>query len=252
MKRLIALIAMTLIFGATAHAKDVTIIWHGHSMFEIHSSKGTTIVVDPHFLEAYRPKPVLTDAVLITHQHEDHNDMRSIRNARSAKRFDAVTGLGRRSRWKKIKEEKVNDFTINSVSGMYHDTERGRKRGKMGAFVIEVDGFRIVHLGDLGHKLSRAQIQDFGRVDVLMIPVGGIYTINGAEAKEVVQALSPKYAVLPMHYGTKVYDYLLKPDEFLEDQKNVKRPKGNVWKLTVGSKAPTSPEIIMLDWKAAK
>lgn len=230
-------------------AKDLSITWHAHSMFEIKSSGGATLVIDPHNLEVYRITPVRADVVLISHAHSDHADMRSIRNARSAVRIDGITGTGRRAKWNTVKEKEVKDFKVTIISGLYHDDQEGKKRGKMAAFLIEVDGFRIVHLGDLGHKLQPFQAKKFGKIDILMIPVGGIYTINGEEAKEVVKTLKPGFAVFPMHFGTPQYDFLLKPDEFLLGQKNVKNVKGSTWKIEVGSVAPTKPNIIMLDRK---
>src|SRR5438105_11530675 len=99
----------------------------------------------------------------------------------------------------------------------------GLQRGKNTVFIIEVDGWKIVHLGDLGHLLTPKQIKAIGPVDVLMIPVGGVYTINGSEAKEVIAQLKPRQYIIPMHYAVKGFDELLPADEFLEDQKNVKK-----------------------------
>src|SRR5262249_25362071 len=114
----------------------------------------------------------------------------------------------------------------------------------------EVDGFRIVHLGDLGHLLSKDQIKKIGAVDILMIPVGGVYTINGTEAKKVVEQLKPKYYILPMHYGVKGYDALLTPEEFLEDQKA--EHLRDELKIDVGAKAPEKPKIVLLGWERKK
>ena len=122
------------------------------------------------------------------------------------------------------------------------------ERGKNTVFILEVDGLRIVHLGDLGHLLSDKDVKNVRPVDVLMIPVGGVYTINGAEAKKVVEQLKQKQTVLPMHYGTKVFDSLLPPDEFLEDQKNVKKYATNQITVEAGGKA-AEPIIALLDWK---
>src|SRR5206468_8512605 len=97
------------------------------------------------------------------------------------------------------------------------------KFGKNTIFILEVDGWKIVHLGDLGHQLSPNQIKRIGPIDVLMIPVGGIYTINGSEAKKVVEQLKPREYIFPMHCGTKIYDELLPPTEFVQDQ-----PRANV------------------------
>lgn len=85
-----------------------------------------------------------------------------------------------------------------------------------------MDGWRICHLGDLGHKLNDAQVKRIGAIDVLMIPVGGIYTLNGSEARHVVEQLNPKEYIFPMHYGNKIFDEILPIDEFLEDQDRMK------------------------------
>src|SRR5262249_22724611 len=132
-----------------------------------------------------------------------------------------LKGGGRKIDWTPI-DEMFRDVRVRTV-GAYHDNVEGMERGKNTIFILEVDGLRIVHLGDLGHLLSDREIKKIGPVDVLMIPVGGVYTINGSEAKKVVEHLKPKQYILPMHYGTKVFMDLLPPDEFLEDQKNVKR-----------------------------
>src|SRR5207253_3218783 len=102
--------------------------------------------------------------------------------------------------------------------GVYHDEVEGMRYGKNTIFILEVDGWRIVHLGDLGHLLTPAQLKQIGPVDVLMIPVGGVYTLNGSEARKVVEQIKPKEYILPMHYGTAIFDDLLSPAEFLEDQ----------------------------------
>src|SRR5262249_45830922 len=103
-------------------------------------------------------------------------------------------------------------------------------------------------LGDLGHILGDKDIKAIGPVDVLMIPVGGVYTINGSEAKRVVEQLKPRIAILPMHYGTKSFQDLLPLDEFLEDQKNVRKLPGSVFSIASDAK-PAEPEIIIFDLK---
>jgi L-ascorbate metabolism protein UlaG (beta-lactamase superfamily) len=122
------------------------------------------------------------------------------------------------------------------------------ERGKNTAFCLEFDGLKFVFLGDLGHKLTAQQIKQIGPVDVLLIPVGGIYTLNGADAKTVVEQLKPTKYIVPIHYGTKVFDELLPADEFIEDQKNVKKYAGNRLELDPAYK-PKTPEIALLNWK---
>jgi L-ascorbate metabolism protein UlaG (beta-lactamase superfamily) len=81
----------------------------------------------------------------------------------------------------------------------FHDEEKGEKRGRMNIFVFEMDGIRFCHCGDLGHRLSDEQVRALGKVDILMVPTGGVFTINGAAAQELVQRIAPRVAV-PMHY----------------------------------------------------
>jgi L-ascorbate metabolism protein UlaG (beta-lactamase superfamily) len=132
--------------------------------------------------------------------------------------------------------------------GAYHDAKEGSERGKNAIFVIETAGLRIVHLGDLGHLLSEKEIERIGPVDVLMVPVGGVYTINGAEAKKILEQLKPRQYILPMHYGTAVYDEVMPPDEFLEDLPNVRRSSSN--QLTTNSNfKPSQPIVLLLNWR---
>jgi L-ascorbate metabolism protein UlaG (beta-lactamase superfamily) len=112
-----------------------------------------------------------------------------------------------------------------------------------------MDGWRIVHLGDLGHPLTPAQLKQLGTVDVLLIPVGGVYALNGSEAKEVVEQVKPREYVFPMHFGTAVYDDLLSVNEFLDGQKKthvVKAPSNSV----VLNRNPDRPRptVVVLHW----
>jgi L-ascorbate metabolism protein UlaG (beta-lactamase superfamily) len=243
------LIAGLLLAGTTAAANPpgkVTIRWHGQSFFEIKSSKGTCVVIDPHAIEAYGRQTVSADLVLISHLHTDHTQIGVVQNQTQAKILYGLKRGVRRTDWNPI-DESFRDVHVRTV-GVYHDNAEGMERGKNAIFIVEVEGLRIVHLGDLGHLLSDQDIKKIGPVDVLMIPVGGVYTLNGAEAKKVVEQLKPKRYVLPMHYGTKVFTDLLPPEEFLEDQKNVKRYPTS--QLTVdASDKPAEPIIALLDWK---
>jgi L-ascorbate metabolism protein UlaG (beta-lactamase superfamily) len=225
---------------------QVTIRWHGQSFFELQSSKGTRIAFDPHAIEAYGRTDVFAELILISHFHNDHDQKEVIRNHTRAKVIEGLKHVGRRLDWNLV-DETYHDVHVRTV-GVYHDDVEGMERGKNAIFVVEVDGLRIVHLGDLGHLLSEKQKKAIGPVDVLMIPVGGVYTINGAEAKQVVGQLKPSRYILPMHYGTRVFEDLLPADEFLEDQKNVKKQLNN--KLTVETDfKPPDPIIVILDWK---
>jgi L-ascorbate metabolism protein UlaG (beta-lactamase superfamily) len=226
--------------------RKVTIRWHGQSFFELQSSKGTRVVFDPHAIEAYGRTDVTADLILISHFHNDHDQKEVIRNHARAKVIEGLKRESRKLDWNDV-DETFKDIHVRTV-GVYHDEVEGAERGKNAVFILEVDGLRIVHLGDLGHLLTPKQIKAIGPVDVLMVPVGGVYTINGAEAKQVVEQLKPSRYILPMHYGTRVFDDVLPADEFLEDQKNVRKFPRN--KLTIETDfKPSEPIIAILDWK---
>ena len=251
MTRSLAALAAALLFTGTLSPADtprkVTIRWHGQSFFEIESSKGTRIAIDPHAIEAYGPTSVSADVVLISHEHNDHNQVGVIRNLNRARVIHGLReGVAKKTDWNSI-DETIRDVHIRSVA-VYHDAAEGKERGKNTIFILDVDGLHIAHLGDLGHILSQGAVKKIGPVDVLMFPVGGVYTINGSEAKQVVAQLKPRQYILPMHYGTKAFSEVLPPDEFLEDEKNVKKYPGN--KLIVKSDfKPAEPVIVLLDWK---
>ena len=253
MTRYLSVAILTLFVAAPAWAGDggkkLTLRWHGQSFFELETSQGTRVVFDPHAIEAYGRTGVKdVDLVLISHNHNDHTQV-EVLEGKNKKIILGLKGSGKKVDWNGV-DEQFRDVHVYSV-GVYHDNAQGMERGKNAVFVLEVDGLRIVHLGDLGHFLSEEQIKRIGPVDVLMIPVGGVYTLNGTEAKKVVEQLKPRMYVIPMHYGTKVYDDVLPVDEFLEDQ-----PKENIQILARTNRLvidtvfkPKQPVIVVLNWK---
>jgi len=203
--------------------QPIEITWHGQSFFTIKTPKGTIVALDPHAISEYgRLQGVKADIVILSHNHNDHTQIGVLENAKDPD-LRIVTGLksgGIKADWNPV-DETIKDVRIRSI-GVFHDDMEGMKYGKNAIFVLEIDGWKIVHLGDLGHLLTPAQIKKIGPVDVLMIPVGGIYTINGSEAREVVAQIKPKEYIFPMHCGTKIYHDLLPATEFLEDQERAK------------------------------
>jgi L-ascorbate metabolism protein UlaG (beta-lactamase superfamily) len=232
-----------------ADSKKVTLKWHGQSFFEIISSQGTRIVTDPHAIDVYGRIIVRADLVLISHFHNDHTQVDVVENRDKAKILFGLKGSGKKEDWNPI-DESFRDVHVQSV-GVYHDEVEGMERGKNTVFIIEVDGMRIVHLGDLGHLLKPAQLKRIGPVDVLLIPVGGVYTINGSEAKKVVEQLKPRKYIVPMHYGTKEYDELLPVDEFLEDftKANIRIKEGTNQLVIDSDFKPAEPIVVVLNWK---
>jgi L-ascorbate metabolism protein UlaG (beta-lactamase superfamily) len=243
--------ALALAAGAGAADKKLTIRWHGQSFFEIVTSDGTRIVTDPHAIEQFGRQSVQADVVVCSHLHSDHTRLEVVEG--KPKVLYGVKdekGDGRKFVWTNF-DEKVKNVRLYSV-GTYHDNVQGVSRGLNSVTVIEADGFRIAHLGDLGHELTASQLKLIGEVDVLMVPVGGVYTLNGEDAKKVVAEIKPRFAIIPMHYGIKgTYEDLLTIDEFLEEQENVVKDKGE-FSLEVGAKPPAKPEIVVLRWVGEK
>lgn len=229
----------------------VEITWHGQSFFTVKSSKGTVVAIDPHAIQEYGRVPGLkADIILISHNHNDHTQISVIENFKDSKVriLRGLKGEGFKADWNPPIDETIKDVRIRTV-GVYHDSMEGMKFGKNTVHILEVDGWKIVHLGDLGHLLTPAQLKKIGPVDVLMIPVGGIYTINGSEAKQVVAQIKPKEYIFPMHCGTKVYDELLPPTEFLDDQDRAKVTSSADNRLSL-NRDPQRPRplIVQLNW----
>ena len=251
MTRRLTPLLLALLMAAPAGAagpKKVILRWHGQSFFDLETSRGTRIAFDPHAIENYGRITVKADLVLVSHLHSDHTQVDVIEN-KDKKVINGLKGNGKKIDWNPV-DEPFRDAHVRTV-GVYHDNAQGMERGKNAVFIVEVDGLRIVHLGDLGHLLTEEQVKAIGPVDVLMVPVGGVYTLNGSEAKQVVEQLKPRQYVIPMHYGTKVYDELLPADEFLEDQ-----PKDDVKRYELTNKLviesdfkPRRPIIAVPNWK---
>lgn len=252
MLRLLATITCIGLFAGTALAepkeKLLTIRWFGQSFFQIETGDGTKIAIDPHSMPEFGRPTCTADLVLISHEHDDHNQVNALTDSEKAKVIRGLTIKGKKQDWNKV-DEKFKNIRIRTVPS-YHDMEEGLKRGKNSIFVIETDGLKIAHLGDLGDVLTDEQIKAIGPVDILMIPVGGIYTINGEKAREVVKQLKPRLYILPMHYGTDTLDSLQPPDEFVEGEKNVRKiEKSNVLTVPFDLKLD-KPTIVLMHWNS--
>jgi L-ascorbate metabolism protein UlaG (beta-lactamase superfamily) len=160
------------------------ITWHGHSCFEIKDS--LTIVTDPHDGKSIgiNPPKVKADIVLISHEHFDHNCARIVRGD-----FKCVREPGHRT------EKGIDVLGVPA----FHDDSNGAKRGKVTIFRFTLGGVAYCHLGDLGHMLDEATIKELQPIDVLFVPVGGVFTIDGKQARELIGLMKPKVAV-PMHF----------------------------------------------------
>lgn len=165
--------------------------WWGHACFKITAADGTAVITDPYPDIGYQPIDDTADIVTVSHDHFDHNAVDQVGGNPTVIKTAGV--------------HSVKGLQITAIDSV-HDDAAGAKRGKNLIFILNIDGSRIVHLGDQGIILTEEQLKQIGAVDVLMLPVGGNYTINADEAYQVVQQLNPK-VVVPMHYKTEVLDF---------------------------------------------
>lgn len=176
--------------------------WLGHSCFLLTSNKGTTVLTDPFDNSVGYPMPdVEADIVTTSHQHFDHNNVGIVKGD-----FVHIGKPG------KVMERGIEIHGIST----FHDESNGSQRGQNIVFVFNIDEVRVCHCGDLGHVPDDKQLKEIGKVDVLLVPVGGVYTVNYLGASEVVKLLKPPI-VIPMHYETEALKFSLdKVDAFLK------------------------------------
>lgn len=164
----------------------LTITWHGHSCFTI-SCNGYDVVLDPYAPGSVPGLPELSltaDMVLCSHEHSDHGYTQAVQ----------------------IRENGTeNPFQITKID-TFHDDASGSMRGPNRIHILEAGGLKAVHLGDLGCGLTAMQADLLKKPDILLIPVGGYYTIDAAQAAEIVERLSPRVTV-PMHYRSDTFGY---------------------------------------------
>jgi L-ascorbate metabolism protein UlaG (beta-lactamase superfamily) len=213
------------------------IYWYGQALFKL-KGKSATVVIDPYDPEMIglkAPKPSELegiDAVLVTHPHKDHSN-----TALLSGEPIVINGPG---------EYEIKGVSITGV-GLYHDKTQGSERGKNTVYHLSIDGLNIVHCGDLGHTLTDEQISEIGATDILLVPVGSVYTIDGKEASEVVAQLEPKI-IIPMHYGGLPG---LKPplegvDKFLKEMGAEQVVPQNKFTVTK-DKLPDEPTVVVLN-----
>jgi L-ascorbate metabolism protein UlaG (beta-lactamase superfamily) len=208
----------------------------GHSAFYLVTVSGTRIITDPYEAGAfggalgYGPIPEPADVVTISHQHADHNDAKSV----------------------------VGNPVVLSAPGTYtekgvtfrglptfHDAKQGAERGANLVWAVEADGMRVCHLGDLGVTLAAEEIKRLGPIDVLLIPVGGTFTLDARGATEVAAALKPRL-IIPMHYRTpKTKLNIAYVDDFLADKQHVRRLEGSELEVTTDT-LPRETEVVVL------
>lgn len=212
--------------------------WYGHSAFRLTSADGVAVIIDPYQAGfssgefSHAPIEDSADLVLISHGHNDHNGTKGIKGA-----------------YRELKKEgtlEEKGFRVTAIP-TFHDASGGRERGGNLVFVISSlsEDLVVAHLGDLGHSLDREMITRIGKVDVLMIPVGGFFTIDARTATAVMKEIGPSITI-PMHFRTeKVLFPITGVDEFIKDQENVKRMDTSEVDV-VKAQLPKEPEIMVL------
>jgi L-ascorbate metabolism protein UlaG (beta-lactamase superfamily) len=234
-------------FAAQAAPRPVAYLtWYGQSCFLLESATGTRVVMDPipGNIGYLPPADLRADAVTVSHEHQDHNNVALVRGKPRILRGLTPDKKG----WMKI-DEKVKDISIRSV-GVYHDDKKGAEIGLDTVFIFEVGGVRIAHLGDLGHTLTDQQISDIGSVDVVLVPVGGMWTVDAHKATQVIDQIRPRLVTIPMHYRTDVLTIkeLATVDGFLAGRSNVRHETGTRLAIT-GLRSRQSAETVVLRYQ---
>lgn len=161
--------------------------WYGHSSFLLTDSNGVRILTDPCAPDyGFCLPPIEAEAVTVSHNHNDHNYV------------EIVTGNPTVIR--SVGEHNVNGVSIRGFE-TNHDRSGGTLRGKNIMFVYEMDDMRVLHCGDLGEIPDKELLDSLGRIDILLVPIGAVYTIDDLEARELANLLRPR-VVIPMHYKT--------------------------------------------------
>lgn len=211
--------------------------WLGHSSFMITSNNGIRIITDP-----YDPSFVAGDGpsygeiketaniVAVTHEHDDHNNVATVGGSP-----EVVRG---------VTTAEIKGVKLKAIP-CYHDDVGGNRRGDNTIHCFEIDGVRVCHLGDLGHRLSDKQVAELGKVDILLIPVGSVYTIDAKVATEVCNQLKPR-VIMPMHYKTDKCGFpIAGVDEFLRGKEGVNRLNVSEVEFKPGG-LPATTQIIVL------
>ncbi|HCG99923.1 MAG TPA: MBL fold metallo-hydrolase [Actinobacteria bacterium] len=210
----------------------VKISWLGHSAFRIESASGMAIVTDPYSEKTgYAFPHIEADIVTISHHHYDHDNAAAVGGAPRVIDESGKIVIG--------------SITIEGIDS-FHDEVSGSKRGRNIIFKFDVDGLAIAHMGDYGQPMTREQRDALRDVDILMIPVGGTFTIDHAQAAEIVRELKPKIAV-PMHYKTEDSTINIGPvGPFLESMPVV-RERGDTIELSV-DELPSETEVWVMEY----
>ncbi len=207
--------------------------WLGHSCFLITSEQGVRIITDPYKMGGdikYTPTDRTADIVTVSHDHSDHNEVS----------------------WVTVNPEIFKGKSPKSIKGIqfrgvatFHDKAGGGQRGSNMVICFSVDGIRLCHLGDLGHRLDSIQIKEIGEIDVLLIPVGGHFTIDADTAAQICEDLRPR-VIIPMHFKTPKLNFPISGvDDFLAGKEHVNKSDASEVEFKAGH-LPEFTQIMVL------
>jgi len=214
------------------------ITYLGHSSFKLKGSGGT-VVTDPFdSYVGFNMPSSSADIVTVSHDHKDHNNTKPVGGTARRKKPFVVNHPG---------EYEVGGISVFGVKTA-HDDNGGVERGDNTVYSILIDGVKVCHLGDLGHELTQNQLSEIGSVDVLLCPVGGVFTIDPKMAVKTIQALEPSY-IIPMHYktpehDTNVFGELNTLEEFLKEYGAEVTPEAKL--STTKERLPEETELVVL------
>lgn len=214
------------------------ITYLGHSCFRLKGNSGT-VITDPYdSYVGFSLPSASADLVTVSHDHKDHNN------------FKAISGTVRRD--KPFIVDHPGEYEVGGISvfGVKtdHDANGGVERGSNIVFTVLIDDLRVCHLGDLGHDLTQDQLAEIGQVDVLLLPVGGHFTIDPEQALKIAQALEPSY-IVPMHYKTAKHDSnvfgdLSSLEDFLKEYGTEIAPEAKL--VVTKDRLPEETEMVVL------
>lgn len=198
--------------------------WYGHACFKLEAECGS-VVFDPYApgsVKGLKLPEVTADAVVCSHRHSDHYCPEAV----------TLTGL-------------KPGFALRSLP-VFHDECMGAKRGSNLITVVTAEGLTVAHCGDLGHELSGETLHKLGKIDILMIPVGGVYTLDAKAAKAVCEQIKPT-VIVPMHYrcGSAGLQNIASVDDFLSlfDESTITRLTSN----TLAIEKPLTPSVTVFE-----
>lgn len=207
--------------------------WFGHACFRLRGREGT-VITDPYGKEIglnfARPRG---DIVTISHNHPGHSFAKGVKGDPKI-----IDGPG---------EYEIKNVFVTGVPSA-HDKKGGKERGANTIYVFDLDGLTVCHLGDLGHVPSQTQIEALGNVNILLVPVGGVSTISGSEAAEIVSLLEPQI-VIPMHFAHSDLKFKLDtPAKFFKEM-GIKAPDTVTSLKVTKDSLPNETQVVVLEAK---